>query len=190
MSCSCDWCPCAVSLGKARPTEGHCFSWFVFRVDEGHRDGVDLGGVNLAVLLEVPGKMAEGNFTVGLYLDERSTEAQRTPLEQIFTGQAGGPPGWWRLVIAHYLGSRVVPITYETDGLRRRVSIPKILDGAIEAEIGVDKASPVRVTNMAYWMAPEIVLARGTRSRLRDWGRIWDLSGRFADIADFDWQGP
>jgi len=191
MSCNCDWCPCAVSLGRARPTEGHCFSWFVFRFDEGRwDDDQDLGGLNLAVLLEVPGKMAEGNYTVGLYLDERSTEAQRRPLEQIFTGQAGGPPGWWRLVIAHYLGARVVPITYEADGPRRRVGIPKILEGKIEPEIGRDKTSPVRVSNLPYWMAPEITLARGTQSRLRDWGRNWDLSGRFADIADFDWRGP
>jgi len=190
MSCNCDWCPCAISLGRARPSEGHCFSWFVFRLDEGRWGDVDLGGVNLAVFLEVPGKMAEGNYTVALYLDERATEAQRAPLERVFTGQAGGPPGWWRLVIAHYLGARVVPITYEADGPRRRVGIPKILDGTIDSEVGLDKTSPVRMSNLPYWMAPEISLARGTRSRLRDWGRNWDLSGRFADFATFDWRGP
>jgi hypothetical protein len=190
MSCNCDWCPCAVSLGKARPTEGYCLSWFVFRLDEGRWGELDVGGLRLAVLLEVPGRMAEGNYTVGLYLDERSTEAQRSPLEQIFTGQAGGPPGWWRLVIGRYLGARAVAITYEVDGLCRRVGIPKILEGVVEAEPGRDKATPVRVSNMPYWMASEITLARGTRSRFRDWGRNWDLTGRFADIAAFDWQGP
>lgn len=90
----------------------------------------------------------------------------------------------------HYLGARVVPITYEADGPRRRVGIPKILDGTIDGDIGLDKASPVRMSNLPYWMAPEISLARGTRSRLRDWGRNWDLSGRFADFATFDWRGP
>jgi hypothetical protein len=190
MSCNCDWCPCAVSLGRARPTEGYCLSWFVFRLDEGRWGDADLGGVNLAVLLEVPGRMAEGNYTVGLYLDERASELQRARLERIFTGQAGGPPGWWRLVIAHYLGARVVPITYEAEGLRRRVGIPKVLDGTIDGELGADRATPVRVSNMGYWMTPEMSLARGTRSRLRDRGRNWDLSGRFADIAPFDWKGP
>jgi hypothetical protein len=190
VSCSCDWCPCAISLGRARPSEGHCYTWFAFRLDEGRADGVDLGGLHLAVLIHVPGRMTEGNYTLGLFLDERASAAQRGPLERIFTGQAGGPVGWWSLVIGEYLGAQVVPIAYEADGHRRRVSIPKLLDGVVEAEIGADRASPVRITNMGYWMAREVVLARGTKSRVRGWGRNWDLSGRAAEFGAFDWQGP
>jgi hypothetical protein len=190
VSCSCDWCPCAISLGRARPTDGRCYSWFAFRVDEGQAGEVSLARLNVALLLEVPGKMAEGNYTLGLYLDERASDQQRHWLEQIFSGHAGGPPGWWRLVVASYLGARAVPIVYEVDGPRRRVSIPKVLDGVIEAEIGADKASPVRIVNMGYWMAAEVILARGARSRIRDWGRNWDLSGRSAEYGAFTWQGP
>jgi hypothetical protein len=93
-------------------------------------------------------------------------------------------------VIREYLGARPAAITYEVDGSRRRVSIPRILDGVIEAELGADKASPVRIGNLGYWVAPEVMLARGTRSRVRGWGRVWDLSGRSAEFASFDWQGP
>jgi hypothetical protein len=190
VSCSCDWCPCAISLGRARPTDGHCYSWFAFRLDDGRADGVSLGGLNVAVLLEVPGKMAEGNFRLGLFLDERASEAGAAALERIFTGRAGGPPGWWSVVIGEYLGRRSLPITYEVDGPRRRVSIPKVLDGLIEAEIGVDRASPVRISNLGYWMGPDVALARGAKSRVRGWGRVWDLSGRAAEYGPFDWSGP
>jgi hypothetical protein len=190
VSCNCDWCPCAISLGRARPSEGHCYSWFAFRVDAGHAGDLALGDLSLALLLEVPGRMAEGNYALGLFLDERASEPQRAALERIFTGRAGGPPGWWSLVVATYLGARVVPIRYEADGTRRRVSIPKVLDGVIEAEIGVDRASPVRISNLGYWLGPEVSLARGTRSRVRGWGRVWDLSGRSAEYGRFDWQGP
>ncbi len=190
VSCSCDWCPCAISLGRAKPTEGHCYTWFAFRLDQGRAGSVELGGLHLALMIEVPGKMAEGNYALGLFLDERASEAQRAPLEQIFTGQAGGPTGWWSLVVGEYLGARVVPITYEAEGPRRRVSIPKVLDGVIEGEIGADRASPVRISNLLYWMAPEVALARGTKSRVRGWGRVWDLSGRSAEYGAFDWTGP
>jgi len=190
VSCSCDWCPCAISLGRARPTEGRCITWFGFRLDEGWSGEVDLGGLNLACLIEIPGRMTEGNYTLGLYLDERSRAEQRVPLERIFSGQAGGPPGLWKMLVAHYLGARVVPITYEVEGTRRRVAIPKILDGVVEGELGADKATPVRISNMAYWIAPAVSLARGTKSRIRDWGRNWDLSGRSAEYGDFDWHGP
>lgn len=151
---------------------------------------MDLGGLNLALMLEVPGKMAEGNYTLGLFVDERAAAGQVAAVELIFTGRAGGPPGWWSLVIGHYLGARSVPIAYEVDGPRRRVSIPKVLDGVIEAEIGVDKASPVRISNLGYWMGSEVALARGTKSRVRGWGRVWDLSGRAAEYGMFDWTGP
>jgi len=190
LSCSCDWCPCAISLGRAKPTEGHCYSWFAFRFDAGHAGATTLGGLNLALLLDVPGRMAEGNYALGLFLDERASDPQRAALERIFTGNAGGPIGWWSLVIREYLGARPAAITYEEDGSRRRVSIPRILDGVIEAELGADKASPVRIGNLGYWVAPEVMLARGTRSRVRGWGRVWDLSGRSAEFASFDWQGP
>jgi hypothetical protein len=190
VSCSCDWCPCAISLGRARPTEGRCITWFGFRLDEGRAGEVDLGGLNLACLIEIPGRMAEGNYTLGLYLDERSRAEQRGPLERIFSGQAGGPPGLWKMLVAQYLGARVVPITYEADDIRRRIAIPKILDGVVEAEVGADRGTPVRISNMAYWMASAVSLARGTRSRIRDWGRNWDLSGRSAEYGDFDWEGP
>jgi len=190
VSCSCDWCPCAISLGRARPTEGHCYSWFAFRLDEGHTGDVGLGGLNLALLLEVPGKMAEGNYALGLFLDERASEVQRAALESIFTGQAGGPPGWWSLVVSRYLGAQAAAIRYEAEGSRRRVAIPKVLEGVIEAEIGADRASPMRITNMLYWMARDVSLARGTKSRVRGWGRVWDLSGRSAEFGAFDWTGP
>src|SRR5262249_33647928 len=147
-------------------------------LEEGVAGDVALGGLNLAVLLEVPGKMADGNYVLGLYLDERGSAAQRAALEQIFRGQAGGPTGWWRWVIGTYLGARTVPITYAVEGSGRRVTIPKVLDANIDPEIGPGQAAPMRIVNMAYWMAPEVVLARGTRSRIRDWGRVWDLSGQ------------
>jgi hypothetical protein len=190
VSCSCDWCPCAVSLGRARPTDGRCRSWFAFDLAEGRWGSLALGGLHLALLLDVPGRMAEGNYALGLFLDERGTDPQRQALEQIFTGRAGGPIGWWSGVVAHYLGAQVVPIAYEADGHRRRVSIPKALDGTVEAELGADRVTPVRMVNLGYWMAPEVMLARGTRSRVRGWGRNWDLSGAFAEFASFRWQGP
>jgi hypothetical protein len=190
VSCSCDWCPCAISLGRARPTDGHCQSWFAFRLDAGRTGSEDLGGFNLAVLLDVPGRMAEGNYTLGLFLDERANASQRAALERIFTGRAGGPPGWWSLVVGQYLGAQAVTVGYEVEGHRRRVSIAKVLDGVIEAELGADRTSPTRITNMAYWMGTDVALARGTRSRIRAFSRNWDLSGRAAEFGSFDWHGP
>ena len=35
LNCSCEtFCPCVVSLGKAKPTEGYCHAWMAIRIDE------------------------------------------------------------------------------------------------------------------------------------------------------------
>jgi hypothetical protein len=191
ISCNCDvFCPCVLSLGKARPTQGVCYSWFGFHIVTGRAGRSKLDALNVALLLEVPGPMEQGNWTLGLYLDERANKAAAAALTQIFTGQAGGPPGWWSIMIATFLGSKQVPITFETAEHGWRLAIPKIVDGMVEPIPGLDGDGCVRITNSRYWMSPEVVVSTGKRSRLRDWGRNWDLTGKSAEYGQFDWTGP
>ena len=55
---------------------------------------------------------------------------------------------------------------------------------------GVDPDHPVMVTNSKYWMGPDIIAARGVKSKVRDYGRIWDFGGKSAEICAIDWKGP
>lgn len=191
VSCNCEvFCPCVLSLGKARPSEGHCYSWFGFRIADGRTGDTPLDGLHLGLLLEVPGPMAQGNWTIGLYLDERASEPAATALTDIFTGRAGGPLGWWSIMIANVLGMRRVPVTFVAEGRGWRFTIPKIVDGAVEPIPGVAGDGHVRITNSRYWMAPDVVVSTGTKSRIRDWGRNWDLTGGSAEYGRFDWSGP
>jgi hypothetical protein len=81
-------------------------------------------------------------------------------------------------------------VTFEAEGRGWRLTIPRILDGVVEAVPGAAGDGLVRITNSRYWMTPEVVVATGTRSRIRDWGRNWDLSGKSAEYGSFDWTGP
>ena len=65
LNCNCTvFCPCAVSLGDHPPTEGYCQTWLAVRIDNGHFRDVDLSGLNVGMLMEIPGKMARGNWTL------------------------------------------------------------------------------------------------------------------------------
>ncbi len=190
LNCNCDvFCPCVTSLGRANPTYGNCFSWWLVYVDEGNYGRVKLDGLSVAIFLEVPGPLAEGNWTVGLYIDERATTGASKALTDIFSGRTGGPTGWFSLMIANFLGVKRVPITYRKAENSWHVDIPRIIDGGVEAIDGAD-GGQVLLQNSRYWVAPDIVVARGTKSRLRDFGRNWDLSGQSAEFAQIDWQGP
>lgn len=191
LSCNCDvYCPCVLSLGKSRPTQGVCHSWWGFHVEEGSAGPTGLDDLNVAVMLEVPGPLAEGNWAVGLYVDERASPSAAEALTAIFTGQAGGPPGWWSMMTGTFLGVRRVPIAFGPEGRGWRLTIPKILDGVVEPVPGAGGDGLVRIVNSRYFVGPDLVVSTGTRSRIRDWGRNWDLTGRSAEYARFVWSGP
>ncbi len=191
LSCNCDvFCPCVVSLGKAEPTRGVCHTWWGLHIEEGHAGDESLDELNAVVLMDVPGPLAEGKWAVGLYIDERANEAARRALTAILSGAAGGTTGWFSIMVANFLGVKHVPILFEQKDKGWRVDIPKIIDGTVEPIEGASNGGATVITNSKYWMAPDITVCQSTRSRLRDWGRNWDLSGMSAEYAHIEWEGP
>ena len=90
LSCNCTvFCPCVLSLGSHPPTEGYCQTWAGFRVDKGHFGDVDLSGLNLGLIMEIPGYMSRGNWTAGLFIDKRASIYATKAFTRIFTGKAG-----------------------------------------------------------------------------------------------------
>ena len=76
LSCNCEvFCPCVVSLGQARPSEGYCHSWWGIKIDKGEYGGETLDGLLAGILLDVPGRMGEGDWKVALFIDERAGDA-------------------------------------------------------------------------------------------------------------------
>ncbi len=142
------------------------------------------------MLLETPGPFAKGGWSLGIYLDEKGSPEAQEALTKIFRGQAGGPIGWFSIMIAEYLGSKVVPITFEEREVGWYLGIPKIIDGAVEPILGKDGVTPVMAKNTNYWAGVDVVVSKGTKSRIRDWGKNWDLSGQSADYALVEWVGP
>src|SRR5262249_27352252 len=132
-ACSCDSvCPCPTSGLAARPTKGSCDAGLVFRVDRGQYGSTRLDGLSFAVLLPTPCPMIQGNWTVGLIVDERASASQRDALTTIASGQDGGPMAALAPLIGRFGGVESKPITITQGGMRRSVSIPGVLDLAIE----------------------------------------------------------
>lgn len=191
LNCNCKlFCPCVISLGEHPPTEGRCFAWAGIHLDKGSWGDLSLDGLNVALLLDIPGKMSDGGWTAAAYIDDKASADQASALEQIMSGAAGGHTGLFSLLVKDFLGAKQVPITYEVDGKVRRVQIPKILDGSIEPIKGVSPDEDVVINNTHYWMAPEVIVAQAGKSKFKDFGRVWNLTGRSAELANIDWSGP
>jgi len=191
MNCSCEVvCPCGISLGKHPPTYGYCQTWFAMQIDEGHFEGEDLSGLNVALLIDIPGRMAEGNWKVAAYVDDKATQKAYNGLLQILSGAAGGNTGVFHYLVSEILGTEREKVIIERDGRRRRITVGRKIRGEIEMIPGKDKDTPVSMENTQYWMGPKIYPAVGLKSKVLDYGRVWDFEGKSADIIPIHWTGP
>src|SRR5687768_11374215 len=191
LSCSCTiFCPCVLSLGKHPPTETQCQTWAGIRIDEGRHGEVSLTGVNLAVMIEIPGQMSRGNWSAGLFIDDKASVYQVKALTRIMSGQARGSTHLLSILVSRFLGVWQEEVRYEVDGDVRRLSVPKIIDGEIRPIPGKQAGKPTTIENSQYWIGPQVIVAEAVKSRFRHQGRNWDFEGRSAEIVALDWKGP
>ncbi|WP_114963737.1 DUF1326 domain-containing protein [Tritonibacter mobilis] len=191
LNCNCTvFCPCVVSLGKHPPTEGYCQAWAGVRIDEGYYGDADLSGLNVGLILEIPGLMARGNWKAAAYIDERASEEAYDGLIDIFSGKARGTTGLFKVLVSEFLGAERAPVLFETEGKTRRLIVGKQIHGEVVPVGGADSEQDIVVTNTEYWMGPDITVATATKGRVRAFGRVWDFDGRSAEICQIDWKGP
>jgi hypothetical protein len=191
LSCNCTvFCPCVVSLGKHPPTEGYCQTWGGVKIDDGRFGDIDLTGIKMGLIIEIPGLMSRGNWTAGVYIDNAADVYQVKALTRIMSGQAGGTTHLLSILVGRFLGVWQEDITYEIDGNTRRFSIPKIIDGEIVPIPGKGPGQMTTIENSQYWIGPQIIVAQAVKSKFRAHGRNWDFKGRSAEICPIDWMGP
>jgi hypothetical protein len=187
LSCNCTvFCPCVISLGQHEPTEGTCHAWAGAHIEEGHHEDTDLAGINVGLILDIPGRLARGNWTAALFVDDKASAMAVKGLTRIFTGRVGGTTHLLSILVGQFLGVRQVPISYETQGETRIVRIEKYVDGAITPVRGKGEGNVV-IRNSEYWIGPDVIVSRADKSRFRGFGRNWNLAGRSAEIVKLDW---
>ena len=190
LNCNCTvFCPCVISLGDHPPTEGYCMGWAGIRIDSGHYGDEDLSGLNVGLLLEIPGKMGRGNWKAAAYIDERASYAAYEGLINIFSGKARGTTGLFKVLVSEFLGAERAPVVFETEGKTRRLMVGKAIQGEITPVPG-HGGQDIVVTNTEYWMGPDITVAKAGKGKVRAFGRVWDFDGRSAEICQIDWHGP
>ena len=191
LNCNCTvFCPCVISLGQHPPTEGHCQTWGGIRIDAGQYGDVDLSGLNIGLMIEIPERMARGGWRVALFIDDRASDAAYDAILAIMSGKARGTTGLFGILVAEMLGHERQPVRYETEGKTRRLVVGKRIKGAVTPVAGNDPDRDLVVTNTKYWMGPDITVATASQGRLRAFGRVWDFDGRSAEICQIDWHGP
>jgi len=190
-TCNCAYlCPCITSNLADTPTEGDCKAALAFRIDHGHRNGVTLDGVSFVVMLLSPEAMGKGNFTVGVIIDDRASDAQAREVEDIAFGRAGGPMGRFAPLTTTVAGVERRRIDFEMNGLARTVRAGELLSQTCEGVPSrVKPGEPTVIDNTGHPANARLGLARAKESRFDAFGIRWsDTTGkRNGHLAPFAW---
>jgi hypothetical protein len=191
-NCNCDVvCPCLVSRNApltSQPTQGACDVAIAFHIERGAYDGVPLDGLNVAVVAHTPGAMADGNWTLAAYIDQRADDQQTAALGAIFGGAEGGPMAAFAPLVGKHLGVRKVPITYTVQGKTRSAEIPGVMRMSVEPLPTMHPGGEIWAS-VGHPIAPDrLALAVGGKdSTFADHGMRWDNSGRNGHYAPISW---
>ena len=190
-NCNCEiLCPCVLPVAPGAPTEGHCDVGLAFHIEEGDFNGVALAGLNFVVAAYTPETMGAGNWTTAIYVDERASEEQRHALDRILSGDIGGPMERWMALTSDFRGTKYCGITFESEGDKRRVVIPDVMDFNIQGIRAGSRREVMTLENTGHPVNSTLALARGTASTYSDHGMTWDNTGKNAHFADFEWSWP
>lgn len=188
-NCSCEVpCPCTTSLSLGADYD-QCKFLLAFNVESGEVDGTDVGGLTVAIVAETPKVMTDGNWRLGLIVDDAASEQQAEKLGGVFSGQMGGPMAGLVPLIGEILGSEQRPIEYANDGLRHRIRAGDSVNVEIEDVVpfGIETGQPAQLTNVFHPANTTLTIARAERSQISAFGLEFDNPGKSAFSAPFSW---
>jgi hypothetical protein len=180
-------CPCNFSFDHGA-TYDYCRATLVFRIREGEIEGTDVGGLAACVIIDTPKVMTEGDWRLGMFVDERATDEQVEKLTAVLSGQKGGPMEALAPLVGQVLGVERAPFEVVEDGLRHSVRIGEAIDFEIEdiVPFGVETGEPVRLVGVFHPVSSEFVAAEAKRSRIDAFGiRYEGKSG--VSASQFAW---
>jgi len=186
-SCSCDVvCPCTASLSLGANRD-RCKVVLAFNVKDGEVDGTDVSGLTVAAVADTPKVMTDGNWRLGVIIDEAASDEQAEKLGGVFSGQLGGPMAGLAPLIGENLGVERAPIEIREEGLLHSIRIGDAVDFEIEDVVpfGVETGEPARLVGVFHPAGSELTVARATRSNIDALGVAFEGKSGFS--SPFAW---
>jgi hypothetical protein len=180
-------CPCTASLALGA-TRDRCNALLVFNVKKGDVEGTDVSGLTVAAIIDTPKVMSDGNWRLGVFIDEAASDEQAEKLGGVFSGALGGPMEALGPLVSENLGVERAPIEVVEDGLRHSIRIGDDVDFEVEDVVpfGAENGEPARLTGIFHPAGPELTVAHATRSRIDAFGISYEGRSAFSS-KKFSW---
>ena len=172
-TCSCElMCPCNTSLDHGA-TYDFCRVTLAFNIRSGDIEGTDISGRKVVLIADTPKVMTEGNWRLGVYIDDQASDEQFDRLVQVFGGQ---------------LGVERAAIEVSDDGLSHTVRVGDTIDFEIQdiVPFGVETGEPIRFNGMFHPVGSDLTMAEARRTRINAYGIAFEGKTGLSK-SEFSW---
>jgi hypothetical protein len=179
-SCNCEAiCPCrkiGSTLG-GRSTYGECYGLLSWAIESGTVDGIEVGGLSVALVYTYSDDEAGSPWQVILHVDADADRKQSAALKWLFLDGLHQLP--WIRKARHLIGVRQSVIAIEGTDVRVGTKIAARASQRYETELAVVCGVPGYDRKGYEMVADEL--------RVEDDVFEWELQGNCAFAADFDY---
>jgi hypothetical protein len=187
-TCSCElMCPCNLSFDHGAIYD-YCRVTLVFVIKKGDVEGIDIAGRTVAIIADTPKVMTDGNWRLGVFVDDGADDEQFDKLVKVFSGQLGGPMAALTPLVGEVLGAERAPITIQEDGVTHSVRIGNAIDFEIQdiVPFGVETGTPIKFDGMFHPVGSDLTMAEAKRSKINAYGISYEGKTGLSK-AEFSW---
>lgn len=128
--CSCEvLCPCWIGED---PDHIPCQSIMAWNFDKGDINGIDVSGLTIAALVNIPGNVLAGNWKAAIYVDKNATDEQNDAILSVWSGKAGGPVADLVQLVGEVVSAERVAIQFDVEGGEGTVKIGDVASAEME----------------------------------------------------------
>jgi hypothetical protein len=155
---------------------------------EGEVDGTDVRGRRVVTIIDTPKVMTDGNWRLGMFVDDEATDEQFDLLVKVFGGQLGGPMGALAPLVGDVVGVERAAITITDDGLLHRVRVGDVIEFEVQdiVPFGKEDGQPVRFDGMFHPAGSNLTMAEARSSRINAFGIQYEGKTGLS-TAEFSW---
>ena len=159
-NCSCtNTCPCTWSSMSVPATNDYCRANLAFQVSEGEVNGVDMSGVTFVIIVDSPALMSEGDWKVGVVVNESCSDDQMNALGAVMSGDIGGPAAMLKDMIGEMLGMERQQITINEEGNDFHITIGENFEYNASIVTNPMTEQPVKIVGMMHPAGEELSVA-------------------------------
>ncbi len=139
-------------------------------------------------IIDTPKIMTDGNWRLGMFVDDQADDDQFDKLVKVFGGQLGGPMAALAPLVGEIVGVERAEIEVSDEGLLHRVRVGDVIDFEVEdiVPFGKEDGQPVRFDGMFHPAGANLTMAEARRSRIDAFGIRYEGKTGLS-TSDFSW---